>query len=169
MVFDNDKCMINAMTSPDGLIHSFSALPYKNEVLDFLSIDPMVWIVVIVLGILSSALAIFRFQSYFQKRLCASGFRRCHFIRPIARQYRFMAFFQRWTWKRITQSSQAISRQDTRRTRKGISWTPDRTEYKSWAEHPGRNNQGLHWYRSRWQRPPWNTKTEIPVTASSKT
>ena len=59
MVFDNDKCMINAMTSPDGLIHSFSALPLKNEVLDFLSIDPMVWIVVIVLGISSSALAYF--------------------------------------------------------------------------------------------------------------
>lgn len=59
MVFDNDKCMINAMTSPDGRIHSFSALPYKNEVLDFLSIDPVVWIVVIILGILSSMLAYF--------------------------------------------------------------------------------------------------------------
>ena len=59
MTFDNDKCMINAMTSPDGSIHSFSALPYRNEVLDFLSIDPMVWIMVIVLGVLSSVLAYF--------------------------------------------------------------------------------------------------------------
>lgn len=54
---DGNKLMISTKRSADGLVSSFAALPYKGEVIDFLSIDPMVWIVVIILGILSSALA----------------------------------------------------------------------------------------------------------------
>ncbi len=49
--------MVSTKRSADGQVRSFAALPYKGEVIDFLSIDPMVWIVVIILGILSSALA----------------------------------------------------------------------------------------------------------------
>ena len=49
--------MISSKSSPDGLIHSFAALPYKGEVHEFLSVDPMIWIVVIALGIISSLLA----------------------------------------------------------------------------------------------------------------
>lgn len=54
---DGNKLMVSTKRSADGLVSSFAALPYKGEVIDFLSIDPMVWIVVIILGILSSALA----------------------------------------------------------------------------------------------------------------
>lgn len=55
--YDDDKSMICSKRSPDGKIHSFAGLPYEGEVLTFLSIDPMVWIVIIFLGLLSSALA----------------------------------------------------------------------------------------------------------------
>ncbi len=41
----------------DGSIHSFAALPYQGEVREFLSVDSMVWVVVIALGILSSVMA----------------------------------------------------------------------------------------------------------------
>lgn len=54
---DGNKLMVSTKRSADGLVSSFAALPYKGEVIDFLSIDPMVCIVVIILGILSSALA----------------------------------------------------------------------------------------------------------------
>lgn len=54
---DGNKLMVSTKRSADGLVSSFAALPYKGEVIDFLSIDPLVWIVVIILGILSSALA----------------------------------------------------------------------------------------------------------------
>ncbi len=54
---DGAKFMISSKSSPDGLIHSFAALPYKGEVHEFLSVDPMIWIVVIALGIISSLLA----------------------------------------------------------------------------------------------------------------
>lgn len=54
---DGNKLMVSTKRSADGLVSSFAALPYNGEVIDFLSIDPMVWIVVIILGILSSALA----------------------------------------------------------------------------------------------------------------
>ena len=54
---DGNKLMVSTKRSADGQVRSFAALPYKGEVIDFLSIDPMVWIVVIILGILSSALA----------------------------------------------------------------------------------------------------------------
>ncbi len=57
MSYDNRKCMINSMTSSDGRIHSFAALPYDDEVLTFLRIDPMIWVVVIILGVLSLLLA----------------------------------------------------------------------------------------------------------------
>ena len=53
------KSMISSRKSPDGKIYSLAALPYEGEVLDFLSIDPMVWILVIVLGVFSSVLAFF--------------------------------------------------------------------------------------------------------------
>ncbi len=59
MAYDDCKSMISSKTSADGLIHSFAALPYQGEVLAFLSIDPMVWIFVVVLGIISSVLAYF--------------------------------------------------------------------------------------------------------------
>jgi len=51
-----DKFMVCSKTSPDRKIHSFAALPYDEEVLKFFGIDPMVWIVVLGLGILSSSL-----------------------------------------------------------------------------------------------------------------
>lgn len=51
--------MVTSMTSVDGRIHSFSALPYEGEVITFLSIDPMVWIVVILLGVITTAMAYF--------------------------------------------------------------------------------------------------------------
>lgn len=55
--FDGNKCMVNLMKSPDGQIRSFAALPYRDEVLDYLSVDPMVWIMVVVLGVLSTVVA----------------------------------------------------------------------------------------------------------------
>ena len=57
MALGQKKSMISLKTSLDGRIHSFAALPYKGEVLDFLRMDPMVWIAVIILGLLSSGLA----------------------------------------------------------------------------------------------------------------
>jgi len=50
------KFMICSKTSPDGQIHSFAALPYNEEVLRFFDTDPMIWVVVFGLGILSSLL-----------------------------------------------------------------------------------------------------------------
>jgi len=57
VMHEGEKCMISSQKSPDGRIYSFAALPYEEEVTDFLSIDPMVWIVVIALGLVSSVLA----------------------------------------------------------------------------------------------------------------
>ncbi len=57
MAYNDTKSMISSKTSPDGKVHSFAALPYEGEVLDLLSIDPMVWIVVVLLGLLSSTMA----------------------------------------------------------------------------------------------------------------
>lgn len=57
MAYGGETRMISSKTSADGSIHSFAALPYEGEVLDFLSIDPMVWIVVILLGVVSSVMA----------------------------------------------------------------------------------------------------------------
>lgn len=59
MAYNNKMSMISSKMSDDGRIHSFTALPYEGEVLDFLSMNPMVWIVVIVLGVVSSAIAYF--------------------------------------------------------------------------------------------------------------
>lgn len=57
MTMDNTLCMVSAMKSKDGHLYSFAALPYEGEVLTFLSVDPMVWIVILILGIISSVLA----------------------------------------------------------------------------------------------------------------
>lgn len=57
IVQNNEKSMVSSKMSKDGQIYSFAALPYEGEVLDFLRIDPMVWLVVITLGVLSSVLA----------------------------------------------------------------------------------------------------------------
>lgn len=55
MAYDDTESMINSQTSRDGHIHSFAALPYEGEVLDFLSFNPMVWIAIILLGVIMSA------------------------------------------------------------------------------------------------------------------
>lgn len=57
VALDSVKFMVSSKMSIDGKIHSFAALPYEGEVMAFLSIDPMVWTVVVILGILSSGLA----------------------------------------------------------------------------------------------------------------
>lgn len=59
MMMFGSKYMISSATSEDGAIHTFAALPYKGEVIEFLSIDSVVWIVVLGLGILSFILAYF--------------------------------------------------------------------------------------------------------------
>lgn len=59
MTLFGSKYMVSSATSPDGTIHTFAALPYKGEVGEFLSVDSMIWVVVIGLGILSSVLAYF--------------------------------------------------------------------------------------------------------------
>lgn len=59
MVYYNDYSMVSAMMSKDSVIYSLAALPFKGEVADFLSIDPMIWFVVILLGLISSAMAFF--------------------------------------------------------------------------------------------------------------
>lgn len=59
MAYDNKKSMISSRMSRDGRIHSFAGLPYEGEVLDFLSVDPMIWIAVIILGMVSSGIAYF--------------------------------------------------------------------------------------------------------------
>lgn len=56
---DNKECMFNVLTSPDGKVRSFAALPYDDTVISFLNVDPMVWIVVIFLGVLSTFMAYF--------------------------------------------------------------------------------------------------------------
>lgn len=53
------KYMISSATSKDGAIHTFAALPYQGEVREFLSMDSMIWVVVLILGIISSLLAYF--------------------------------------------------------------------------------------------------------------
>lgn len=57
VIYNNEMSMISSRMSKDGKIFSFAALPYEGEVLDFLSIDPMVWFVVILLGVVSSVIA----------------------------------------------------------------------------------------------------------------
>jgi len=56
MNLEHNKYMVCSKTSPDGRIHSFAALPYNEEVLEFFGTDPMIWVVVLGLGILSSVL-----------------------------------------------------------------------------------------------------------------
>lgn len=59
VVLAGEKSMISSKSSPDGRIYSFAALPYEGEVLVFLSIDPMVWIIILILALCSSVLAFF--------------------------------------------------------------------------------------------------------------
>lgn len=59
MTMFNANYMVSSATSADGAVHSFAALPYQGEVGEFLSIDSMIWIVVIGLGVLSFILAYF--------------------------------------------------------------------------------------------------------------
>ncbi len=55
---ESGKLMISSKTSADGKIRSFAALPYNSvEVSDFMAVDPMVWIVVVFLGLISSLFA----------------------------------------------------------------------------------------------------------------
>lgn len=56
MVLDKGRFMVCSKTSPDGRVHSFAALPYNETVLEFLGTDPMIWVVVLILGIFSSIL-----------------------------------------------------------------------------------------------------------------
>ncbi len=59
MTVDNERIMICSKKSLDGHIYSFAALPYEGEVTAFLGIDPMVWIVVILLGVILTVLTYF--------------------------------------------------------------------------------------------------------------
>ncbi len=56
MALEDNKFMVCSKTSPDGRIHSFAALPYSEEVTRFFGTDPMIWFVVLGLGIFSSLL-----------------------------------------------------------------------------------------------------------------
>lgn len=56
MALGNNKFMVCSKTSSDGRIHSFAALPYSEEVTRFFGTDPMIWFVVLGLGIFSSVL-----------------------------------------------------------------------------------------------------------------
>ncbi len=57
MVLDEDKFMVCSKTSSDGRVHSFAALPYNEAVIGFFGTDPMIWVVVFGLGVLSTVLA----------------------------------------------------------------------------------------------------------------
>lgn len=50
-------CMFSVLASPDGHVRSYAALPYEGSVSTFLRIDPMVWVVVVALGSISSIVA----------------------------------------------------------------------------------------------------------------
>lgn len=63
MVIDSTKCMVNATKSNDKKIYSFAALPYQNEVLAFINIDPMVWIIILGLGVIISITAFIGLKS----------------------------------------------------------------------------------------------------------
>lgn len=79
MALEEVRFMVSSRTSPDNRIHTFAALPYKGEVLDFLSTDPMVWIVVIGLGVLMSILAFFGVRT-----VCRNVYALRDFAREIA-------------------------------------------------------------------------------------
>lgn len=59
MVYEGEESMICSKRSSDGKVLSLAALPYEGAVVDFLEMDPMVWFVVLLLGILVSVLAYF--------------------------------------------------------------------------------------------------------------
>ncbi|MDE7387924.1 MAG: HAMP domain-containing histidine kinase, partial [Muribaculaceae bacterium] len=59
IVLDNGKRMVCSKKSADGMMYSFAALPYEGEVVTFLSINPGVWIVILLLGVAVSVLTFF--------------------------------------------------------------------------------------------------------------
>ena len=59
ILYDDDINMICSRMSDDGRIYSLAALPYEDEVVDYLKIDPTIWIVVIILGLLTSMMGYF--------------------------------------------------------------------------------------------------------------
>ncbi len=73
------KYMISSATSSDGAIHTFAALPYKGEVGEFLSVDSMVWVVMLGLGGLSFILAYFS-----SKAICRNVYALRDFAESIA-------------------------------------------------------------------------------------
>lgn len=56
---DGEKSMICLKKSLDGKMYAFAALPYEGEVVSFLSFNPMVWMVIILLGVILSVVAYF--------------------------------------------------------------------------------------------------------------
>lgn len=79
MVINGNKYMVSSRGAPDGRIRSFAGLPYKGEVRAFLSTDPMVWAIVIILGLLSSVLAFFSASA-----ICRNVYALRDFARAIA-------------------------------------------------------------------------------------
>lgn len=60
IISDNyGMAMISSQKSPDGRIYAFSALPFEDEVVDFLSVNPVVWGIVVALGLVMSVLLFF--------------------------------------------------------------------------------------------------------------
>lgn len=59
VMLDGEKSMICLKKSLDGKIYAFAALPYEGEVVSFLSFNPMVWMVIILLGVILSVLTYF--------------------------------------------------------------------------------------------------------------
>lgn len=57
ILYEDRMSMISSKMSDDGEIYSLAALPYEDEVADFLRVDPMIWFVVIALGLFASLMA----------------------------------------------------------------------------------------------------------------
>lgn len=79
MALEHDRFMVCSKASPDGKIHSFAALPYNERVLRFFGIDPMIWVVVFGLGILSSVLVYLG-----TKAVCRNVYALCDFADAIS-------------------------------------------------------------------------------------
>ncbi len=79
MAYEDDITLVSSRMSVDGRICSFAALPYEGEVLDFLSVDPMIWVLVIVLGVITSVLAYFGVRA-----VCRNVYSLRDFARAIA-------------------------------------------------------------------------------------
>lgn len=79
MSYEDEISLVSSRMSDDGRICSFAALPYEGEVLDFLSVDPMIWLVVIALGVITSVLAYFGIRA-----ICRNVYSLRDFARAIA-------------------------------------------------------------------------------------